>query len=79
MKEKNQESSPFQGFHPLRELIEERKAGTLPIYKTVRKESAVKPELKEQIRKLREEQPKKKRLGTDVGVNIFDLLPEEDY
>lgn len=25
------------------------------------------------------EKPKKKRWGTDSGVNIFDLLPEEYY
>ena len=25
------------------------------------------------------EKPKKERHMTDVGVNIFDLLPEEDY
>ena len=38
MKEKKQQESSFQGFHPLRELIEERKAGTLPMYGKVEKE-----------------------------------------
>ena len=35
--------------------------------------SKANPEFLAMIRKLREEQPKKKRLGTDVGANIMEI------
>jgi hypothetical protein len=63
----------------LSELIAERKVGTMPIYKVVHQDKPADREFAQKLRKMIEEQPKKKRLGTDVGVNIFDLLPEEDY
>ena len=73
MNEKKQESTPFQGFHPLKELIAEREAGTMPIYKVVHQDKPADTEFAQKLRKMREEQPKKKRLGTDVGANIMEI------
>ncbi len=79
MKDKKQESSPFQGFHPLSELIAERKAGKMKKYKVAHQDKPADTEFAQKLRKMREEKPKKERIMTDSGVNIFDLPPEEYF